>query len=240
MKMPATSMKRARHLLLALLALPLAAAEPNTLTDEEKAAGWRLLFDGRTAAGWAGLGRSSFPATGWSVSDGALVLAKGEGGGDIVTTASYENFELSWEWKIGAAGNSGLKYNLPDPAKAVGFEYQMIDDENHPDGQKGGRSHQTAGLYDLLAPAADKKVKPVGEWNASRLVVQGRRVEHWLNGAKTLEFEIGSPALREQIAKSKYQKIAGFGEKTASPILLQDHGDEVAVRSMKLRALPAK
>jgi hypothetical protein len=215
-------------------------AEPNTLTAEEKAAGWKLLFDGKTSAGWVAIGKNAFPENGWSIVDGALVLAKAAKAGDIVTAENYENFELVWEWKIGAAGNSGLKYNLPNPAKNVGFEYQMIDDEGHPDGAKGGRSHQTAGLYDLIEPSADKKTNPIGEWNGSRLVVRGNHVEHWLNGAKTVEFEIGSDALKEAIAKSKYKKIEKFGEKTASPILLQDHGDEVAVRSIKLRVLDAK
>ncbi len=219
----------------AFLALNAFAGEPNTLTDGEKAFGWKLLFDGKTTAGWVGIGKEAFPDKGWSVQDGVLTLSKAAKAGDIVTRDSYTNFELTWEWKISAAGNSGLKYNLPNPAKNVGFEYQMIDDEGHPDGQKGGRSHQTAGLYDLIEPAADKKTKPIGEWNESRLLVRGNHVEHWLNGAKTVEFEIGSDALKEAVAKSKYKKVEKFGEKIASPILLQDHGDEVAVRSIKIR-----
>jgi hypothetical protein len=225
---------------LTLTALAAFAAEPNTLTAEEKAAGWKLLFDGRTTDGWVGVGKAAFPDKGWSVVDGALFHTKGGGGGDIVTTENYENFELTWEWKIGQVGNSGLKYNLPDPKKGVGFEYQMIDDEHHPDGIKGGRLHQTAGLYDLIEPSADKKVNPVGEWNASQLVVRGNHVEHWLNGGKTVEFEIASDALKELVAKSKYKSVAKFGEKTVSPILLQDHGDEVSVRSIKLRVLDGK
>ena len=230
----------ASALLLTLTMLSAFAGEPNTLTEDEKKVGWKLLFDGKTTAGWVEIGKTAFPDKGWTVTDGALVLAKAAKAGDIVTTANYENFELVWEWKIGAAGNSGLKYNLPDPTKAVGFEYQMIDDDGHPDGQKGGRSHQTAGLYDLLEPAADKKAKPIGEWNESRIIVRGNHVEHWLNGAKTVEFSIGSDELKEAIARSKYKKMAKFGEKTVSPILLQDHGDEVAVRSIKLRVLAAK
>jgi hypothetical protein len=228
----------------ALLALAFTAATalaeaPNTLTAEEKAAGWKLLFDGRSTAGWVALGKTAFPDKGWTVLDGTLHHPKGSGGGDIVTTESYRDFELTWEWKIGAAGNSGLKYNLPDPAKAVGFEYQMIDDAGHPDGVKGGRLHQTAGLYDVLEPAADKKVNPPGQWNHSRVVVRGQRVEHWLNGARTVEFEMGSPALLAKVAQSKFKKTAGFGLKTKSPILIQDHGDEVTVRSIKLRVLAA-
>jgi hypothetical protein len=225
---------------LALAATAVFAAEPNTLTDEEKAAGWNLLFDGKTTAGWVAIGKTEFPDKGWSVQDGALFHTKGGGGGDIVTTNSFENFELTWEWKIGLAGNSGLKYNLPNPTKGVGFEYQMIDDEGHPDGKKGGRMHQTGALYDLIEPVENKKVNPPGEWNSSRLVVRGTHAEQWLNGIKTVEFEIGSDDLKALVAKSKYKNVAGFGEKIMSPILLQDHGDEVAVRSIKIRVLDAK
>jgi hypothetical protein len=226
--------------LLAFTAITAFAAEPNTLTDEEKAAGWTLLFDGKTTAGWVAIGKTEFPDKGWSVQEGALFHAKGGGGGDIVTVNSFGNFELTWEWKIGFAGNSGLKYNLPNPTKGVGFEYQMIDDENHPDGKRGGRLHQTAALYDLIEPVEDKKLNPPGQWNSSRLVVNGNKVEQWLNGGKTVEFVIGSDALKEIVAKSKFKGTAGFGEKAMSPILLQDHGDEVTVRSIKLRALEAK
>ncbi|MEA3209925.1 MAG: hypothetical protein QOE70_2982 [Chthoniobacter sp.] len=215
-----------------------AADAPNSLTDAEKAAGWKLLFDGKTSTGWVGIGKTSFPESGWVVEDGTLKHVKG--GGDIVTADSYENFEVTWEWNIPLGANSGLKYNLPDAKKGVGFEYQLLDDVNHPDGKKGGRMHQTAGLYDLIEPATDKKLNPPGEWNASRLLVDGNHVEHWLNGAKTLEFELGSDALKEAIAKSKYAKTPNFGVKTKSPILLQDHGDPITLRSIKLRVLPAK
>ncbi len=227
---------------LALLA-PLFAArgdEANTLTAVESAAGWKLLFDGKTLAGWQPIGKTGVPAKGWIVQDGALFHAKAAGGGDIVTVEHYGDFELTWEWKIGAAGNSGVKYNLPDPADNIGFEYQLIDDEKHPDGVRGGRSHQTAALYDLIEPAAERKVKPVGEWNQSRLVVQGAHVEQWLNGVKIVEFEMGSDDLKARIAKSKYKNAAHFGVKTKSPILLQDHGDEIAFRNLKLRAPAAK
>jgi hypothetical protein len=225
---------------LALAATAVFAAEPNTLTDAEKAAGWNLLFDGKTTAGWVAIGKTEFPDKGWSVQDGTLFHAKAGGGGDIVTTNSFENFELTWEWKIGQVGNSGLKYNLPNPTKGVGFEYQMIDDENHPDGKKGGRKHQTASLYDLMEPAESAKAKAVGEWNESRILVKGTHAEHWLNGTKTVEFEIGSADLKALVATSKFKAVAGFGEKVMSPILLQDHGDEVSVRSIKIRVLDAK
>jgi hypothetical protein len=221
-------------LLLPLLALA-AHAEPNTLTDAEKSAGWRLLFDGKTPAGWVGIGKDAFPGKGWVIEDGALVHKAKEGGGDIVTTEQFSDFELTWEWKVDPGANTGLKYNLPDAKKAVGFEYQLIDDDGHPDGKRGGRSHQTASLYDVLEPAADKKTNPVGQWNSSRVVVKGNHVEHWLNGAKTLEFEMGGEALMAAKAKSKFKNAAGWGEKQKSPILLQDHGDGAAFRSIKIR-----
>jgi hypothetical protein len=223
-------------LALTLFAIGVTAAEPNVLTAEEKAGGWKLLFDGKTTAGWRAIGKAEFPAKGWVVEDGILKHIAKAGGGDIVTTEDYENFELSWDWKIGPAGNSGVKYNMPDPKKGVGCEYQMLDDEKHPDGAKGGGLHQTAGLYDLIAPVS-KKANPVGEWNSSRIVVNGNKVEHWLNGGKTVEFELGSEALLSLVAKSKYKNTAGFGVKKKGPILLQDHGDAVEVRNMKLRTL---
>lgn len=221
------------------IAATLHASEPaNALTDAEKAAGWKLLFDGTSSAGWQGLGGKPFPQKGWVIEEGTLRHIKGGGGGDLVTAEHYENFELSWEWKIGQAGNSGVKYNLVDPKKNVGFEYQLLDDDGHADAKAREGRRQTAGLYDLLKAAEDKRLNPPGEWNASRIVVAGNKVEHWLNGAKTVEFEIGSEALQAAIAGSKYAKIAGFGAKKKSPILLQDHHDEVVFRSIKLRVLP--
>jgi hypothetical protein len=212
-----------------------AADEPNTLTPADKAAGWRLLFDGRTTAEWIASGKEEFPAKGWVVDDGTLHHAKGGGGGDIVTREMFADFELTWDWKIAAGANSGLKYNLPDSKKGIGFEYQLLDDTGHPDGQIGGRLHQTAGLYDVLEPPAERKLNPPGEWNHSRIVVRGNHAEHWLNGAKTVEFEMGSDALKAAIAKSKFKAVPGFGEKTKSPLLLQDHGDEIWFRSIKVR-----
>jgi hypothetical protein len=223
--------------LLALLFLTTAAfaAEPNTLSTEEQAAGWKLLFDGKTPAGWHAVGKADFPAKGWVVEEGTLKhVAKG-GGGDIVTNDLFENFELTWDWKISPKGNGGLKYNLPDPKVGLGCEYQMLDDAGHPDGKT--RLHQTASLYDLIEPAPETKPSPIGEWNSSKLIVDGNKVEQWLNGTKTVSYEFGSEALKALIAKSKYKTAAGFGIKTKSPILLQDHGDEVTVRSVKLRPL---
>jgi len=213
------------------------AEDPNTLTAAEKSDGWKLLFDGTTTNGWVAIGKTEFPDKGWSVVNGTLVHAQAGGGGDIVTKDQYLNFELTWDWKIGYASNSGVKYNLPDATKNIGFEYQLLDDDNEPDGKRGGRLHQTASLYDLIEPPADKKINPIETWNSSRLVVKGNHVEQWLNGAKTVEFEIGSEDLKARIAISKYKKVPHFGDKTASPILLQDHGGEITFRNIKLREL---
>ena len=227
-------------LAVSLFALPAFTAEPNILTEAEKADGWKLLFDGQTTADWFAIGGKPFPAKGWTVVDGTLHHAKGAGGGDIVTAEAFEDFELTWEWKIGAGGNSGLKYNLPDPAKGVGFEYQLLDDVGHPDAKLHDGTRTTGSLYDVIAARADKKLNPPGEWNASRILVKGNHVEQWLNGAKTVEFEMGSAALKTAIAASKFKTNAAFGVKTKSPILLQDHGDEISLRAVKIRPLTAK
>jgi hypothetical protein len=214
------------------------SGEDNSLTESDRASGWKLLFDGKTSTGWQSLGGGPFPEAGWSVKEGALHLEKASKTPDIVTTSKYLNFELRWDWKISPVGNSGVKYQLPDPTKNIGLEYQILDDANHPDGVKNGALHQTAGLYDLISPAAERKVNPVGEWNSSRIVVDGNHVEHWINGVRTVSYELESPEFRKSIAGSKYKKIQGFGNKAASPILLQNHGDEVFFRNIKLRELP--
>ena len=225
-------------------------AKPNTLTPGEKAAGWVLLFDGQTTAGWRGAYRQSFPPSGWVVEDGALkkVAATGkesQAGGDIVTVKEYSNFELQLEWRLTPGGNSGIKYfvveNLPRPqGSAIGLEMQILDDDRHPDARMGRDGNRTAGaLYDLIPPAKDKVLRPIGEWNHVRILVQGRHVEHWLNGVKVVEYERGSPEFRALVAQSKFKNIPGFGEAPKGHILLQDHGDEVWFRNIKIRELPA-
>lgn len=219
----------------------------NQLTPAEKAAGWKLLFDGRTTTGWRGFHQQGFPTTGWTVKDGCLMHVAGQGeqsqqGGDIITSDEYENFELQLEWRIAPGGNSGIKYFInetmpPTGLSGIGFEMQVLDDERHPDAKKGRDGNRTAGgLYDLIAPTS-KRLKPVGEFNQARLVVKGNHVEHWLNGAKVVEFELGSERLRALIAESKYKDIAGFGQSHKGHILLQDHGDEVCYRNIKIREL---
>ena len=221
---------------------------PNTLTDEERAEGWRLLWDGRTSWGWRGARSDEFPEKGWEIGDGELtVLEPGGGesdpGGDIITVDRWANFELKLDFKITPGANSGIKYFV-DPelnrekGSAIGLEYQILDDVAHPDAQQGRDGNRTlASLYDLIAAPGNKPVEPIGEWNVARIVARGNHVEHWLNGEKAVEFERSSPEFRTLVAKSKYKIWKDFGELPEGHILLQDHGNRVSFRNLKVRAL---
>jgi len=218
----------------------LAADSLNALTAEEQAAGWKLLFDGKSLQGWRLYNKKEAPGAGWRVEDRLLKKLAKQRGGDIVTEKTYTDFDLTWEWRIAAGGNNGLKYLVTEARpSAPGHEYQMIDDTGHPDGKLGPK-RQTASFYEVLPPAADKSLKPVGEWNASRVLIRGDHVEHWLNGAKVLEYELGSDAVKAGVAASKFKNAAGFGTKIAGHIMLTDHGDECWFRNVKIRELPAK
>ena len=217
------------------------AAEPlNVLQPDEKAQGWRLLFDSKSFQGWHLYAKKGAPNAGWKVEDGLLKKLAKVRDGDIATDESFTDFDLTWEWRVAAGGNNGLKYLVTEQRpSAPGHEYQMIDDTGHPDGKLGAK-RQTASFYDVLPPADNKPLKPVGEWNASRILVQGNHVEHWLNGAKVLEYELGSDAVKAAVAASKFKNSAGFGTKIKGHILLTDHQDECWFRNLKIRELPAK
>jgi hypothetical protein len=225
---------------------PPAAAPANTLTAKEKAAGWKLLFDGKTTKGWRAFKSAPFPADHWVAADGTLKCVGGKKVTDIVTEDQFDNFEFAWDWKMSPGGNSGLKYLVDEEMSkksndGIGFEYQILDDEKHPDAKKGKDGNRTAGsLYDLIPAAKDKTLHPIGEWNESRLVVDGNHVEHWLNGTKVLSFERGGAEIKARIGESKYKDIAGFGEVAKGRLLLQDHDSEVYFRNMKLRPLKKK
>jgi hypothetical protein len=229
---------------------------PNTLTDDERRHGWRLLFDGKTFDGWRGLGYDSVPTAHWKIENGSIrKLADGQvprlpdgqpaSGGDLMTRETYRNFELTWDWKISRAGNSGVKYNVSEDISmasapnhaALGFEYQMLDDSLHEDNKVP--SHRTGALYDLIPPNANKGVamKQVGDWNRSTIIFRGNHGEHWLNGQKVVEFDLGTPTFDSLMAKSKYRDIKGFADKRAGHIVLQDHVDEVYFRSIRIRPL---
>ena len=213
-------------------------ADLNTLTPEETAAGWKLLFDGSTTNGWRAYAHQEFPSPRWLVKDGCLCVEQpgGANASDLVTTEKFGDFDLKFQWRISPAGNSGVKYYVKEGKtgrSGVGFEYQMLDDEKNDDSLNGGK-HQAGALYDLFAPNDQKRLKPVGEFNESEIIVRGNHVEHWLNGAKIVEFELGSPELKEAIARSKFKNIKGFGEKIPTVILLQDHGSPVWFRNLKI------
>jgi len=231
---------------MAVLAIGLTAAPdngpaPNTLTDAEKKAGWVLLFDGHSLDGWRGYKKPDATDSRWKVDDGALSLPAHDGKDthgqrDIITKDTFEQFELSIDWKVAPGSNSGIKYFvLEDQNSAIGHEYQVIDDGRHPDA-KIGPHRQTAAFYDVL-PAADRPTKPAGEWNTTRIVVRGQTVEHWLNGKKVLQYELNSPALNTAIEKSKFKGNERFGKRQNAHILLQDHGDQVWFRNIKIRRI---
>ena len=223
-----------------------AAATANTLTEKERADGWRLLWDGRTTAGWRSAKGTEFPKQGWQVKDGVLSVeetggAESSAGGDIVTTASFAAFELLVDFRLTPGANSGIKYYVDtdlnrSAGSAIGLEYQLLDDARHPDAREGREGDRTlASLYDLIPARRDKKVNPIGEWNQARIVSDGRHVEHWLNGMKVLEYERGSAEFRRLVALSKYKVWPAFGERPSGPILLQDHGNAVSFRNLKIR-----
>jgi hypothetical protein len=226
------------------------AADPsmNTLSRDEIAAGWRLLFDGRSMIGWRGAYLDTLPSKGWEVKHGMLIVQPSGGGeaafgGDIVTIDEYSSFELSLEFRLTPGANSGIKYFVTEqqpktPGSAKGLEYQLLDDELHPDGKLGINGNRTlASLYDLM-PARDTKPKPMGEWNMARIVVKGRHVEHWLNGVRVLQYERGGKVFLKHKAESKFKDLEGFGEAKSGHILLQDHGNQVFFRNVKIRILP--
>jgi hypothetical protein len=212
---------------------------PNRLTDAEKQAGWSLLFDGSTLAGWRGYKRGDAIGTRWKIEDGMLTVDPADGKDtrgalDLITDATYDQFELMLEWRVSSGGNSGVKYFvLEDRDTAIGHEYQIIDDERHPDA-KIGPKRQTSAFYDVLA-ASNRPLKPAGELNQSRIVVRGKTVEHWLNGTKVLQYELETPALQAAIDQSKFKGIERFGKLQKGHILLQDHGDRVWYRNIKIR-----
>jgi hypothetical protein len=231
----------------------------NTLTAPEKSDGWRLLWDGKTTKGWRGARSEDFPQKSWLIKDGELIVrssgnGESQAGGDIITREKFSSFELKVDFKTTTNCNSGIKYFVhPDigaittngvktaTGSAIGYEFQILDDERHPDAKLGRNGDRKLGsLYDLLPASENKKVNPIGEWNTARIVVNGNHIEHWLNGEKILEYDRASPEFREAFAQSKFKNLPDFPTWTDGHILLQEHGSQVFFRNLKIRVPTAK
>jgi hypothetical protein len=219
-------------------------AAHNALTAAEAADGWMLLFDGRSTEGWRGYGRDDFPSGGWVVENGELVGQSSDGdmdGGDIVTTREFTDFDLVFDFKVGPEGNSGVFYRVKEHEGAglwqVAAEYQVLDDPAYiAMGTMDMNTHLTGDNYDLHA-TAEKTMNPTGEWNTGRIVVRGNHVEHWLNGRKTVEFEMYSDDWEARVARSKFGPEEHYARAPSGAIALQDHGTPVWFRDIKIRPL---
>jgi hypothetical protein len=207
---------------------------PNTLTTAERAAGWRLLFDGSTTSGWRGYRQSTIP-NGWQALDGALTRTSG--GGDIVSLDQFANFELTLQWQIASGGNSGIMFRVSESTDAphlTGPEMQVLDNAHHSD---GANPLSSAGACYGLYPPSQDVTRPVGAWNDVRIVANGARVEHWMNGVKIVEYEIGSDDWLARLAAGPFRDVTTYGREPRGHIALQDHGDRVAYRAIKIRSL---
>jgi hypothetical protein len=225
----------------ALLSLS-ALAQENALSKKEVSRGWKLLFDGKSMGGWTAVGKNDPPATGWVIEDGILSTRKvgDEHGSDLITKDEYASFDLSVDFKLAAGGNSGIKYLFTKYEQGgwLGLEYQILDNLKHPDAKMGRNGNRLqATLYDML-PLDFRVENRVGEWNRARIVVRGSKVVHYLNGVKVLSFDRNSAAYKEAWKASKYKDSQpAFGQVQKGHILLQDHGDAVSFRNIKIKAL---
>ncbi len=220
----------------------------NTLSVVEKDRGWKLLFDGESVTNWRGAKLETFPTSGWKVENGILTIYESGGGeaagaGDIITREKFKNFELKVDFKITEGANSGIKYYVDaeinkGDGSSIGLEYQILDDERHPDAKLGNHegSRTLGSLYDLIK-AENKLVNPIGEWNVAYIRSKDNHVEHWLNGIKILEYDRGTPEYRKLVSESKYKVWENFGELEEGHILLQDHGNTVSFRNIKIHSL---
>lgn len=226
--------------------VPQKSTIPNTLTKQEMQEGWSLLWDGKTSAGWRGANKNAFPSEGWVMENGVLTVRESGGGesaygGDIVTENEYSSFTLSLDFKLTKGANSGIKYLVTEGqnkgiGSAIGLEYQLLDDQEHPDAANGVDGNRTlASLYDLIPARDDKPVHAPGQWNHARIVVDGKHVEHWLNGKKVLEFERATQMFDALVQKSKYAGYEQFGTHEKGRILLQDHGNTVRFKNIKIK-----
>lgn len=217
-------------------------AQDNQLTEKEKKEGWTLLFNGTDLSGWTSVGKDVPPSFGWAIEDGVLTVRKqgDKRGGDIITREQYSDFDLKVDFRISKGANSGIKYFFTQYEKGgwLGLEYQILDDDNHPDAKMGRDGNRLeGGLYDML-PTSPKKVNPIGEWNQARIVAKGTKVTHYLNGEKILSFDRSSESYKKAWELSKYKDSKPmFGDAKKGHILLQDHGDIVSFRNIKIKVL---
>jgi hypothetical protein len=248
--------RRRPPVVLALLVVgACSSADANDRAEPRTGEGWQPLFDGASFTGWRGIETESIPEGHWTIEDGAIrkiagtdvpTAADGQPlvGGDIMTVATYRDFEMTFEWKVAPGANSGIKYNVSQAMSvaaepttaALGFEYQVLDDDLHPDAANGP-TRQASALYDMIGPIADKPLRPVGEFNQGRIVFVNGHGEHWLNEVKVLEYDVGSEAFEVLLAASKYAPIDGFAERRSGHIVLQDHGDDVWYRNLRIREI---
>lgn len=226
----------------------------NQLTQKEKTEGWELLFDGKTFNGWRGLGRETVQNDHWKVENGTIHKINNEevlkatgkeiDGGDLTTIETFDNFELSFEWKIKKDGNSGIKYNVSEEIStkyggkhsALGFEYQILNDDSEKYKGKLLASQYTAGLYEMYAPK-NVKINPIGEYNHSRILLDGNHGEHWLNGIKVLEYEFATAEWDSLFQLSKYHVYPDFEKKRKGHIVITNHSDDSWYRNIKIRRI---
>lgn len=231
-------MKRLLFVVLLVCGVSFAATaqEHNTLTKKERKAGWQLLWNGRDLSGWKSNSPNGDMNKGWKAVDGELVIMARSGAGDIITEKRYHDFELSIDFKITEGANSGIKYFIGENG-SIGCEFQILDDENHPDAKMGFNGNRRLGsLYDLI-PADGWALVAKRDWNTARIVVRGNHVEHWLNGVKILEYEKNNDMWDTIVSHSKFAKVENFAGGDGGHILLQDHNDEVHYRNLKIREL---
>ncbi len=211
------------------------AGEINSLTKAEEKAGWQLLFEGKDLnAHWRNIGQKEVTGKGWAIEKGVLVKQEGKAAGNLLTRRTWTDYEFAWEWKIGPKGNNGVKYMVLEKRGAIGHEYQMIDDRHWQQ-----KPMSQTGTFYVVLPREVKLTEPVriDKWNQSRIKVEGKKVEHWLNGQKILTYSLGSDRVLEGVAKSKFKKFPGFGKKVTGHILLTDHKDRCEFRNLKIREI---
>ena len=223
-------------------------AQDNKLTAKEQSEGWQLLFDGTSMNKWRSSNSDSFPSNGWKIDEGVLSIADAGGrqsAGDIISREQFDDFDFMFDFKLTEGANSGVKYSVHifnPPIRGLGAvlgpEYQVLDDEKHPDAKAGRNGNRKLGsLYDILPSTTTNALKPIGEWHTGRIISKGNRVEHWLNGTKVLEYDKSNVAYKDAFALSKFKEVNGYGESAKGHLLLQDHGNKVYFKNIKVRKL---